>query len=695
MELPYADPEALERRAAGAGQAARHLRRGRADTAGPPPRPTLADAGSERGAARPGRSSNDRGLGLDAAGWRAVRGKGSPRSSAGAAIAATSRRSTTRRHLRRGALGDRAGPRGLGHRPVPGHRAPAPGRRRPRRRRSATWAARINHVHLKDARRSVMAGIVADGAPATAIWDREAFCALGQGDLDVDGVIDGARRIGYAGWLVVEQDTSAPDEGAVRPRADGPAGQPPVPGAVRDCEHGVFRFGLIGAGRMGRTHLRALAGSKTVQVTAVVEPVRRHGAAMADAGRAVFEDVAAAARRRRHRRRADRRSHDSPHRARDAGGRGRRADPVREAMRPVERRIREAREAVDAQRRAIPGRLLAALRSGAPGAAAAHRTRRARRAPSARQLPVGQASRRAQRSGPHSGGIFRDMGVHEFDQVRWLSGQDIRPGRVPASAAPAAPTGPATWTAPRRSRGCRAARRVRVAGPVLPGGRHGPGRGVRHARRVRCDFLDPKDGERAQLEALRPAGRGLRGVRAGGPATAHRSTTRWRRWRRPSGRRARDQAPRGDRPVAPQAPELRIGIVGYGMMGKRAQLRLPRRARRSPACRCARRHADLAAATRRRSRAAARAYGVRGLDDRLARRSSRAPDVDIVDICTPPGTHAEIVEAAAAAGQGGAVREAARGRPTREAPGALAAVTGARASATRSASTTGGCPPSR
>ena len=28
-----------------------------------------------------------------------------------------------------------------------------------------------------------------------------------------------------------------------------------------------------------------------------------------------------------------------------------------------------------------------------------------------------------------------------------------------------------------------------------------------------------------------------------------------------------------------------------------------------------------------------------------------APDVEIVDICTPPGTHAEIVEAAAQAGK--------------------------------------------
>jgi inosose dehydratase len=68
------------------------------------------------------------------------------------------------------------------------------------------WGARINHVHLKDAVLSVMRGIVADQAPVTEIWSREAFCALGGGDLDVDAILDGLRDISFGGWLVVEQD---------------------------------------------------------------------------------------------------------------------------------------------------------------------------------------------------------------------------------------------------------------------------------------------------------------------------------------------------------------------------------------------------------------------------------------------------------------------------------------------------------
>src|SRR5919201_819855 len=63
------------------------------------------------------------------------------------------------------------------------------------------------------------------------------------------------------------------------------------------------------------------------------------------------------------------------------------------------------------------------------------------------------------------------------------------------------------------------------------------------------------------------------------------------------------------------------------------------------------------------------------------------PDVDIVDVCTPLGVHAEVVEAAVAAGKAvlcekPLAADHASGRRTRPAP------PGCR---TRSASTTGGC----
>jgi myo-inositol 2-dehydrogenase / D-chiro-inositol 1-dehydrogenase len=49
-----------------------------------------------------------------------------------------------------------------------------------------------------------------------------------------------------------------------------------------------FRFGLIGGGRMGRTHLRALEGSTAVEVVAVTEPAETAAAALRGQGLSVY-----------------------------------------------------------------------------------------------------------------------------------------------------------------------------------------------------------------------------------------------------------------------------------------------------------------------------------------------------------------------------------------------------------------------
>ena len=74
------------------------------------------------------------------------------------------------------------------------------------------WRGRINHFHLKDARRQVVEGIVREAAPVSEIWRRKAFCRLGEGDLDVDAVLE-AIRDSYAGWIVVEQDVLPDPDG--------------------------------------------------------------------------------------------------------------------------------------------------------------------------------------------------------------------------------------------------------------------------------------------------------------------------------------------------------------------------------------------------------------------------------------------------------------------------------------------------
>ena len=95
--------------------------------------------------------------------------------------------------------------------------------------------------------------------------------------------------------------------------------------------------------------------------------------------------------------------------------------------------------------------------------------------------------------------------------------------------------------------------------------------------------------------------------------------------------------------------EVRIGMVGYGMMGKAhsyAYTVAP--VMRSLAYRPRLQMISGRAADRVSGAAASYGFETWTTDWRELVRSS---DVDIVDICTPPGTHAEIAAAAAAAGK--------------------------------------------
>jgi len=186
----------------------------------------------------------------------------------------------------------------------------------------------------------------------------------------------------------------------------------------------IFRMGLLGAGRMGRTHLRALAHSDVVRIVAVADPLESARVAVDAPGISVHADLAAMLR---------------------AGG----LDGVLIAS------------SSDAHLTAITDLAAASMpilcekpcglssRQGQEAAAIAAAAKVPlqvaywrRFVPSLRKLKsridAGELGdlylvtcyQWDERPPPpsfrtRSGGIFMDMAVHEFDQIRWLSGQEI------------------------------------------------------------------------------------------------------------------------------------------------------------------------------------------------------------------------------------------------------------------------------
>ena len=82
---------------------------------------------------------------------------------------------------------------------------------------------RTPYVHLKDSHPAVAARARAEGWGYTAAVGAGVFCELGQGSVDLDGVLAYLKVQGYDDWLTVEQDVlpgmGTPAESAVRNRA--------------------------------------------------------------------------------------------------------------------------------------------------------------------------------------------------------------------------------------------------------------------------------------------------------------------------------------------------------------------------------------------------------------------------------------------------------------------------------------------
>lgn len=171
----------------------------------PAPKPTLADAGSGARRSAPGRAQSDRGLGLEPEGWdrltanlqlavRVCRDRGYDPTfhhHAGTYVEAPWEIEELLARSDIGLCLD------TGHLALGGG-DPV--------RAISEWGPRINHVHLKDIRRSVIDTLIREGAGMMDVWRSGAFCPLGSGDLDIDAILRGLHKLDYRGWLVVEQD---------------------------------------------------------------------------------------------------------------------------------------------------------------------------------------------------------------------------------------------------------------------------------------------------------------------------------------------------------------------------------------------------------------------------------------------------------------------------------------------------------
>jgi myo-inositol 2-dehydrogenase / D-chiro-inositol 1-dehydrogenase len=262
-----------------------------------------------------------------------------------------------------------------------------------------------------------------------------------------------------------------------------------------------FGIGLVGAGRMGRTHVRALAGSDLVTVTAVAEMSPAAREAVAAPGVTVYESV---------KQMLDHAALDGVLIAAPTDQHGAIIAEVAARGLPIlcekpcgltAAAARESAQTAGAAgvplqvaywRRFVPGLRQLRDRIAAGGLGVVHLVtcyQWDERPPS----PVFRA---------HSGGIAIDMGVHEFDQLRWLTGQDIE--GLAAVASGSAPDGIADVDG------------AQVIASLSGGatgfvslGRYHPVGDVVWAEvfgtrgHERCGVIDPAEGEAAQLGALR------------------------------------------------------------------------------------------------------------------------------------------------------------------------------------------------
>lgn len=217
VDLPFSDPAAFEAALPDYALALEFFAEAAAAATGLPPRPTLADSGSPGRRANPGGRDAPR---LSDREWDVL---ATNVTHAAALAEQTGLRATFHHHactyvetpdeidelLARTDIGLTLD---TGHLLLGGG-DPVAGLER--------WADRIDHIHVKDARRDVLAAVIAGRGGMREVWTSRAFVPLRDGDLDLDAVMSWILSSGYEGWLVVEQDAvPLPDDDPDRAQSD-------------------------------------------------------------------------------------------------------------------------------------------------------------------------------------------------------------------------------------------------------------------------------------------------------------------------------------------------------------------------------------------------------------------------------------------------------------------------------------------
>jgi myo-inositol 2-dehydrogenase/D-chiro-inositol 1-dehydrogenase len=290
-----------------------------------------------------------------------------------------------------------------------------------------------------------------------------------------------------------------------------------------------FRLGLIGAGRMGRTHLRALAGSQRVAVTAIAEVSEQTRRTVPAAGVPVYPGIAEM---------LDAETLDGVlivvptdrhlQVITEVAARGL---PIL-CEKPCGLTVAQTKAAVATTQAAGLPFQVAYWRRYVPPLRALRERIAAGELGTVHLVACYQWDDRppSDEFRAHSGGIFADMGVHEFDQMRWLTGQEIVSlAAVVSGLVPGGLIRHVPGEAPRRYPDVDSAQVIaELSGGgcgIVSLGRFHPAGDMARAEAfgtdgtARCDFLDPAEGERAQLAALREQAESFADFASGGTCT--------------------------------------------------------------------------------------------------------------------------------------------------------------------------------